>query len=253
MIDKHFRYSALVCALLASLAMGARAQEAAPAAAAAPAAEAPKKIGLMISMQPLTSKDDARRYAARWIQAAGLTSMRLGKVRALDGLYVADLVDAGNPKQFVNQLMMRKRDGYMVLVYPSSVAGTKGAAPDGKDPMAGMAGMEGMSGSGKVYGGIGAVGGPTPSLAPRNFLIGTTQEATTAAKLWLFQNGLHAMKVGSVKEQGGIYVGKVLDKASNAERNQFVVRRADGLIAMVNPVALTPGKAGPYAHSGAHN
>lgn len=239
-----------VSLLLAALGLTSAqiAQAQAPAAvtteAAQPAAaDKQPKVGLKLDMKPLPTREEARRYAANWITAAGIADgLRLGKLRALEGIYIADLMDAAGGKRLVNQLVMRKKDGYAVMIYPANLVAKAPAAaadadaaasPERKMAMMGMAAISGSSGVGGTAA-HGAGGAP----ATGDLLINSSQEAATAAKLWLYRNGLHALKVAAVRNEGGIFVGRLVDKQSNAMRNQFILRRADGFIAMTNPVEM---------------
>lgn len=261
-MDMTMRAAKLATLLTLALSLPVAAQNAAtpapsPAAAAEkpPAADAPKRMGYLINQRPLPTQKDAREYAEGWLMAAGLGNTVVGKLRAAGGLYVVDLLPKSGGKTLTNQLLLRKQDGYAVLVYPAGTppapekVAEKAAPADPqreaalRNAMAGMAGMSGMSGTRGLYG-----GSPDPAIAPTfstaDFLIRTPAEASTAARLWLFQNGLKNLKVGAVKEQGGVYVGQVLARETGEQRNQFVIRRADGFIAMVNPVKFPPPTAG---------
>lgn len=239
-----------VSLLLAALSLSAvppalaQAPAAAPAEAAQTAApEGQKKLGLKLDMKPLPTRDEARRYAANWLKAAGIADgVRLGRLRALEGIYIADLMDGASGKQRVNQLVMRKKDGYAVMIYPANLAAKApvaaeadaAASPERKMAMMGMAAVSGSSGIGGGTAAQDAGGVP----ATKELLINSPQEAATAAKLWLYRNGLHALKVVAVRNEGGIFVGRLVDKQSNVMRNQFILRRADGFIAMTNPVVM---------------
>lgn len=232
---------------------------AAPAAAEKPpAAETPRQLGYLINPRALPTQKDARDYAEGWLMAAGLGDTVVGKLRTTGGLYVVDLHSRSGGKAMTNQLLLRKQDGYAVLVYPAGKAAEKvaeKAAPADpqreaaiRNAMAGMSGMSGMSGTRGLYGGSGDASiAPTFSVA--DFLIRTPSEANTAARLWLFQNGLKHLRVGAIKEQGGVYIGQVLGENAGGVRNQFVIRRADGYIAMVNPVKVpTPASGTAPVH-----
>lgn len=244
-----------VPAIVVGLALPALAQNTAPEK---PAADQPRQIGYLINQRALSNAKDAAGYAEGWLRAAGMGDTVLGKTRTVGGLYVVDLHAKAGGKALSNQLLLRKQDGYAVLVYPAAKSGDppaeKAATPDPareaaiRNAMAGMAGMSGMSGARGIYG-----GNADPNLAAtfktEDFLIRTPAEAGTAAKLWLFQNGVKNVKVGAIKEQGGIYVGQILAKDSGESRNQFVLRRADGFIAMVNPIKVPASTGGaPAAH-----
>lgn len=260
-MNRPFAFPLMLAALCLSVSPIARAEAPAVgnAQAASPAAAgAQPKLGLKLDMKPLPSREEARRYAASWLQAAGIADgVRPGRLRALGGIYVADLMDRGGGKQLVNQLVMRKKDGYAVLIYPANLAATVPVAPgegaatpalERREVMMGMAGLAAMSGRSGINGGSAAPGAP----AGRSFLINSPQEATTAAKLWLFRNGLHALTVAAVRNEGGIFVGRLVDKQSRATHNQFILRRADGFIVMANPVVLPQVASASAVHSFGH-
>ncbi len=254
-----------VSLLFAALSLGS-AQIALAQAAAAPVeatqpAEADKqpKVGLRLDMKPLPTREEARRYAANWLKAAGVADgLRLGKLRALEGIYIADLMDAAGGKQLVNQLVMRKKDGYAVMIYPANLAAKAPAAAAESDATASperklaMMGMAAISGGSGVGGGT-AVHGAGGVATSGDLLINSPQEAATAAKLWLYRNGLNTLKVAAVRNEGGIFVGGLVDKQSNAMRNQFIVRRADGFIAMTNPVVMPQVASASAVHGTVHS
>ncbi len=254
------RIMLLVTALSWSIALPVLAQSAAtPPATEKPPAGAitePPRLGYLITPRALPTTKDAKEYAEGWLLAAGLSSNAIGKVRTSGGIYVIDLHAKTGAKALSNQLLLRKLDGYAVLVYPASriaePAGDKSPPADPQKEAAirnVMAGMSGMSGARGVYGGA-ADPNLKPTFSAEDYLIQTPAEAATAAKLWLFENAVKNVKVGVVREQGGVYVGQVIAKDSGKVRNQFVIRRADGFVAMVNPIKLpTEAKPGaPSAH-----
>jgi hypothetical protein len=252
------RTAKLATLLTLALSLPVAAQTPASPAAPAekpPAAEAPSRLGYLINQRSLPTQKDAREYAEGWLMAAGLTDTVVGKLRPAGGLYVVDLHPKSGGKTLTNQLLLRKQDGYAVLVYPAGKPPEKSAEKSASaDPQReaalrnAMAGMAGMSGTRGIYGGS-ADPGIAPTFSTADFLIRTPAEAGTAARLWLFQNGLKNLKVGAIKEQGGVYVGQVLARENGEQRNQFVIRRADGFIAMVNPVKVPAPTAGvPPVH-----
>jgi len=203
-----------------------------PDSAAAAPADKDKVASLMgyrLTQRPVASMKEARVYAGEWITAGYLTDHIVGKIRQVGGLYIADLMTADQPKKMTNQLLIRKRDGFSILVYPGS------PKPPTAEQMIGMAGLEGMSG---MSGMKTIQAKPT---AHGMFVSDTVRKARRVIDAWLLINGLSDLYAGATKDLGGIYISRIVD-ASGKEMNQAVLRKSDSYIQMINPVASIGAK-----------
>jgi hypothetical protein len=223
--------------ILPGLALAQQAADTAAPATAAPATEAAPAnkeqvaslMGYRLTQRPVPDLKTARIYAGEWITAGYLTDVKVGKVKNVGGLFIADLVLKEQPKQVSNQLLIRKRDGFSILVYP----GTPKQPP--AEQMIGMAGLEGMSGMS---------GAKTIQAAPSahgGIKVKSARHAKRIVDAWLLFNGLPDLYAGDTRDLGGVYITRIVD-AKGKQKNQTAMRKSDGYIQMMHPVAAIGSK-----------
>lgn len=209
-----------------------------PAAAPIDKDKEPRLQGFRLSQRPVVNLKQARIYAGEWVIAGYLADMTVGKVRNVGGLYIADLVLKAQPKSVANQLLIRKRDGFGILVYPGR---PKAPTPEAMVSMAGMAGMVGMAGMEGMSGMSGMKPLQAKPSAHGNFRVKSARHARRVVDAWLLLNGLPSLYAGRTRDLGGIYVTQIVT-GKGALKNQAVMRKSDAFIQLIHPVASIGAK-----------
>jgi hypothetical protein len=176
---------------------------------------------------PVTNADQARKLADEWIKASGIAGVAVHDMTTSSLLFIAGLHEVNDQQVHVNQLLIRKDDGFAALVVPAH--DNPAASPSQRLGMEGLSGMSGMSGTRRSQQQMGKGSRPTP--------VRSAAEAKRRLESWLAMNNLSLLQAGKVTPVEGIYIAELHDPDKKVV-NEAVLRRVDGYITLVRPVKL---------------
>ena len=96
----------------------------------------------------IANQDQARTVAETWLKVVNAGHLSPGNIQEIDEIFIVSIVDKNDKKKLIDQLIVRKPDGYVFPVFPFGIP-TK---EEVKMMMMGMQGMRGMQGMQGMYG-----------------------------------------------------------------------------------------------------
>lgn len=183
--------------------------------------------------RPVKSAAEAKALAKHWAGEAKLVGFALGDVKNLALIYAVDLVEEDEPDQHANHLIIRKEDGFSVLVYPAH-----DAPKLNREHRLGLDGLSGMSGMTGVSNAIQARPGS---------IINNDVEARRHVDNWLKENGLSgAYSLEDVTSMNNVYVVDLYERKAHRLMNQAIVRGVDGYVSVVRDLKLPDRNTSPF-------
>ena len=175
--------------------------------------------------RPVKSATDALSLAKHWAAEAKMVGFSVGEVKTLSLLYAVDIVDADEPDLHANHLIIRKEDGFAVLVYPAHDAPKLSREHRlGLDGLAGMSGMTGVS---------------SAKQAKASSVVQNDVEARRHVDSWLNNNGMEGLySLEDVTSMNNVYVVDLYERKAHRLVNQAIVRGVDGYVSVVRDIKL---------------